>query len=87
MQKEMECQKTHKKSIKLTKNPNDGTDALKGGSFCIFQHTLLQNIKKLKWDTLMKKNSKKSQCRKKPFNLPRYGMLRGQRKNFLSSLR
>ena len=40
----------HKKSIKLTKNLNDGTGALKGESFRIVdtQHPLLQNIKKLK---------------------------------------
>ena len=38
---------TNKKSMKLTKNRNDGAGA-PGGSFCIFQHPLLQNIKKLK---------------------------------------
>ena len=39
---------THKKSIKLTKKPNDRTGALKGGPFRIVYHPLLQNIKKLK---------------------------------------
>ena len=54
---------THKKSMKLTKNPNDRTGApgaLKGGPFCIFQHPLLQNIKKLNEDPLMNFFSKRS---------------------------
>ena len=42
------------------KNPNDQTGALEGGPFRIFQHPLLQNIKKLKGDALVKKNSEKS---------------------------
>ena len=51
---------THKKSIKLTKNPNDGNGAH-------FQHPLLQNIKKLKGGPFGEKNFPKKvlQCRKK----------------------
>ena len=49
-------------SIKLTKSPKDGTGALKEGSFRIFYHRLLQNIKKLNGENNLveKKFRKKS---------------------------
>ena len=55
---------THKKSIKLTKNPNDRTGALKEGTFSDFLTTIVAKHQKIEGDPLGKFFRKQSQCRK-----------------------
>ena len=45
---------THKKSIKLTKNPNDRTGALKEGTFSDFLTTIVAKHQKIEGDPLGK---------------------------------
>ena len=70
----------------LPKSSNDpastGPSALKGGPSRIFQHPLLQNIKKIKGATLVffqKSLTMSKKLKWGPFSLARYCILRGKK--------
>ena len=83
---------THKKSIKLTKNLNDGTGALKG-DLSHFWTSIVAKHQKIEEGPFGEKKipKKVSQCRKNwkggPFGVARYGMLRGKTENLFGPVR
>ena len=90
---------THKKSIKLTKNPNDQTGAprasgaLKGGTLSRFLTSIVAEHQKIGggtlWEIFFEKKSHNAEKTERggPFSLSRYCMLHGKKGKFFGSVR